>query len=245
MSLNSLFNVPAAVMLPTLSVIGALALFRPCHKLGLNSIRQWLSADVVTVLNDIHPAWWAVSPAIAVLVAYTSAHWSFDSYEMMIAFCTLSGALAATLTTLIRFDVLCRLLPDSLTALLVISGLLFNGLFGPHSFIVALFGAVMGYGLPWLMTFIWKRIRKTSATMGRGDFAMTAGIGAWLGWQSLPMAITIAAGLALLMVLIERNFFPHRKVLSTAENDAKFLQHEVAFGPALAVAAVITWMQIG
>lgn len=233
------------MILSALTIISALALFPVCHKLGLRSIRKWLAPQAVAVLDEIHPAWWAVSPAFAMPMARMISLWSFDSFLMAVAVGLLFGVLAATLAALIRFDVLCRLLPDSLTLLLLISGLLFNGLFGSHSFAIAMLGAVMGYGLPWLISLVWKRIRNTNATMGRGDFAMTAGIGAWLGWQYLPLAITIAAGLALLMTLIEQKFFPHRKVLSTEGSGTKFLQHEVAFGPALAVATVITWLQIG
>lgn len=243
--MDHLINAIDTLMLPILAVISALVLFPVCHRIGVRSIQQWLTPQVTAVLNEIHPAWWGVAPAFAVPFAVVIEQWSFDSYLMIIAIGLLLGVLSATLAALIRFDVLCRLLPDALTWLLVISGLLFNSLFGPNTFAVALLGAVMGYGLPWLIAFVWKRIRNSNATMGRGDFAMTAGIGAWLGWQALPLAITIAAGLALLMVVIEQKLFPRRKVLTTTDDAANFLQHEVAFGPALALSTIITWIQIG
>jgi leader peptidase (prepilin peptidase)/N-methyltransferase len=53
-------------------------------------------------------------------------------------------------------------------------------------------GAVLGYLILWAVYWIFKLITKKEG-MGYGDFKMFAAIGAWLGWQVLPIVILISS----------------------------------------------------
>jgi len=98
-----------------------------------------------------------------------------------------------------------QLLPDSITLPLLWSGLLLNinGLFVPLASAVA--GAVIGYLALWLLFHAY-RLLTGKEGMGHGDFKLLAAIGAWLGWQALPLVILLASlvgavvGLALILL---------------------------------------------
>ena len=55
-------------------------------------------------------------------------------------------------------------------------------------------GAVAGYLVLWSVYWAFRLIAKKEG-MGYGDFKLLAAIGAWTGWQVLPVAILVAAGL--------------------------------------------------
>jgi leader peptidase (prepilin peptidase)/N-methyltransferase len=90
-----------------------------------------------------------------------------------------------------------KLLPDSITLPLLWAGLviaafpvggkpLFTDL---HSSVV---GAVAGYLSLWTVYQLFKLITGKEG-MGYGDFKLLAAIGAWLGWQKLPLVILLSA----------------------------------------------------
>ena len=92
--------------------------------------------------------------------------------------------------TFIDFDT--QLLPDSITQPLIWLGLLLNlsGSFtGLHS---ALIGAVAGYLTLWGVYWLFK-LATGKEGMGYGDFKLLAAIGAWLGWQMLPLTILLSS----------------------------------------------------
>jgi len=88
-----------------------------------------------------------------------------------------------------------QILPDDLTLPLLWLGLLlslFNGRVlsvTPHDAIV---GAIAGYMSLWLVFHLFKLITGKEG-MGYGDFKLFAAIGAWLGWQMLPLVILLSA----------------------------------------------------
>jgi leader peptidase (prepilin peptidase)/N-methyltransferase len=53
-------------------------------------------------------------------------------------------------------------------------------------------GAVAGYGFLWLVFHLFKLVTGKEG-MGYGDFKLLAAIGAWLGWQMLPLVLLLAA----------------------------------------------------
>jgi len=55
-------------------------------------------------------------------------------------------------------------------------------------------GAAGGYMTLWLVYWAFRLIAKKEG-MGFGDFKLLAAIGAWTGWQVLPVVIVISAGL--------------------------------------------------
>lgn len=85
-----------------------------------------------------------------------------------------------------------QLLPDDITLPLLWAGLLLNvfAVFTPLS--SAVIGAASGYIFLWLVYQIFKLVTGKEG-MGYGDFKLFAALGAWLGWQSLPLIILLSS----------------------------------------------------
>jgi leader peptidase (prepilin peptidase)/N-methyltransferase len=70
----------------------------------------------------------------------------------------------------------------------------------------ALWGAVAGYLSLWSVYWLFKLITGKEG-MGYGDFKLLAALGAWLGWQMLPIVIllssVVGAVIGLSMMLIK------------------------------------------
>jgi leader peptidase (prepilin peptidase) / N-methyltransferase len=92
--------------------------------------------------------------------------------------------------TFIDFDT--QLLPDSITQPLLWLGLLFNLGNVFTDLRSALFGAVFGYVALWSIYWLFRLLTKKEG-MGYGDFKLLAAIGAWLGWQMLPLVILLSS----------------------------------------------------
>jgi leader peptidase (prepilin peptidase)/N-methyltransferase len=97
-----------------------------------------------------------------------------------------------TLVALAFIDLDTTLLPDSLTLPLLWMGLLFN--LGGHfaSLPDAVVGAMAGYLLLWSVYWLFK-LATGKEGMGYGDFKLLAAIGAWLGWQMLPVTLLLSS----------------------------------------------------
>ena len=117
----------------------------------------------------------------------------------------LTGALIA----LSFIDIDEQLLPDSITLPLLWAGLLFNLTAGEHAFVPladAVAGAMAGYLSLWLVYQGFKLVTGREG-MGYGDFKLLAALGAWLGWQMLPLIILLSAvvgaviGIAMILLL--------------------------------------------
>ncbi len=87
-----------------------------------------------------------------------------------------------------------QLLPDVLTLPLLWIGLLASAwpVAGAPSPRDALIGAAAGYLALWLV-FQAFRLVTGKEGMGYGDFKLFAAIGAWLGWQMLPLVLLLSA----------------------------------------------------
>lgn len=85
------------------------------------------------------------------------------------------------------------LLPDCITLPLLTAGLIVSAMGGFTDLISALVGAVAGYGILWAV-FQAFRIATEKEGMGYGDFKLLAALGAWMGWQMLPLIILLSAG---------------------------------------------------
>ncbi|MDT0618064.1 A24 family peptidase [Salinisphaera sp. P385] len=85
-----------------------------------------------------------------------------------------------------------QFLPDLLTLPLLWLGLLasLGGAFAQPA--DAIVGAAAGYGALWLV-FQGFRLTTGKEGMGYGDFKLLAAIGAWLGWQALPLVVILAS----------------------------------------------------
>ncbi len=155
-------------------------------------------------------------------VALLGALFRFGASWQGLAAAGLLWALLAL--TFIDFDT--QLLPDNLTLPLLWAGLIVNlwGLFAPLA--SAVIGAVAGYVSLWTVYWIFKLVRNKEG-MGYGDFKLLAALGAWLGWQMLPLIVLLssAVGAVIGIGLILLRGRDHNVPL--------------AFGPYLAIAGAI------
>ncbi|MGD8175546.1 prepilin peptidase [Marinimicrobium sp. ARAG 43.8] len=109
---------------------------------------------------------------------------------------TFEGAVALAFTwalialTLIDADT--QLLPDAITLPLLWLGLIVNHLGGFATLESALWGAVAGYLSLWSIYWAFKLLTGKEG-MGYGDFKLLAALGAWLGWQLLPVVILLSS----------------------------------------------------
>ena len=92
--------------------------------------------------------------------------------------------------TFIDFDT--QLLPDNITLPLLWLGLLLNLDATYASLPNAVIGAIAGYLALWAVFWLF-RLATGKEGMGYGDFKLLAAIGAWLGWQMLPLVILLSS----------------------------------------------------
>jgi leader peptidase (prepilin peptidase) / N-methyltransferase len=104
------------------------------------------------------------------------------------------------LIALIALDAEHYWLPDKLTLPLLLIGL-GMGLVGlDPPFVDRLWGGAGGYISLAAIAFVYKRARGRDG-LGGGDPKLLGAIGAWLGWQYLPMVLLLASGVGLLYAL--------------------------------------------
>ncbi len=96
------------------------------------------------------------------------------------------------LLVMTMIDIDHQLLPDNLTLPLMWLGLLANtsGLFTTLE--DAVFGAMAGYLSLWSVYWLFKLVTGKEG-MGYGDFKLLAALGAWMGWQFLPLIILLSS----------------------------------------------------
>jgi leader peptidase (prepilin peptidase)/N-methyltransferase len=164
-------------------------------------------------------------PLIEILTALLSVFTAY--YFGPTAACIGALFFTWTLIALTFIDLETQLLPDRLTQPLLWLGILFNyfGLF--CSLENSILGAMIGYLSFWFFTQLFYLVRKKEG-MGQGDFKLLAAIGAWLGWQALPLVVLIASSLGCVIGI----WLLLRKKLGA--------QEPIAFGPFLAVSAWIS-----
>ena len=112
-----------------------------------------------------------------------------------------------SLIALTCIDADTQLLPDSITLPLLWLGLIVNL---NHTFTdiqSAVLGAVFGYLALWTVYWLFKLITKKEG-MGYGDFKLLAALGAWLGWQTLPLIIllssVVGAVVGIILIILAR-----------------------------------------
>ncbi len=105
------------------------------------------------------------------------------------------------LITLAVIDMDTQLLPDDITLPLLWLGLLFNLALGPVPLADAVLGAAGGYLLLWSVYWLFK-LATGKEGMGFGDFKLLAALGAWLGWQALPMIILLSSAVGAVLGIV-------------------------------------------
>ena len=161
-----------------------------------------------------------VELATGVLSAFTAWHYGFG----LTGLAAIGFMWALIAVTCIDLDT--QLLPDDITLPLIWAGLLANlgGAFTELS--SAVIGAVAGYLPLWAVYWLFK-LATGKEGMGYGDFKLLAAIGAWAGWQVLPLALLLSAGVGAVIGVALIVFARHGRSVP------------IPFGPYLAVAGYI------
>lgn len=213
----------------------------PAEKLGLVFPRSRCPAcgTPITALQNVPVASWIALggkcaackapiavryPLVELVTGLASAFlaWRFGWGPALAAALVFTWALFAA--ALIDLDT--QLLPDRITLPLLWLGLLVNvfGLFVDLR--SAVLGAAGGYLLLWSVYWGFKLLAGKEG-MGFGDFKLLAALGAWTGWQTLPLILIVSAGagavIGIAMILFA----------------GKGRETRIPFGPYLAVGGVI------
>ncbi|MCG6950818.1 MAG: A24 family peptidase [Betaproteobacteria bacterium] len=162
----------------------------------------------------------AVELAAGLMAAYAAWRFGFTpaAFGAMVLAWTLLAAGVIDLDT--------QLLPDDLTLPLLWAGLLFN-LFGTFATLPsAVIGAMAGYLVLWLIYWLFK-LTTGKEGMGYGDFKLLGALGAWLGWQALPLVILLSSVVGAAIGISLMLFARHAR------------ETPIPFGPYLASAGVI------
>ncbi|MGL1832937.1 prepilin peptidase [Rhodocyclaceae bacterium SMB388] len=119
-----------------------------------------------------------------------------------------------------------QLLPDQITLPLLWLGLAFN-LTGTYTDLSsAVIGAMAGYLALWSVYWLFK-LATGKEGMGYGDFKLLGAIGAWLGWQILPLTILLSSLVGAIVGISLIALARHKRNVP------------IPFGPYLAAAGVI------
>jgi leader peptidase (prepilin peptidase) / N-methyltransferase len=152
--------------------------------------------------------------------AYAAWHFGFG----LTAFAAMLFLWCMIALSFVDFDT--QLLPDSITLPLLWAGLLLNLAGGFVDLRSAVIGAAAGYLSLWSVYWGFKAATGKEG-MGFGDFKLLAAVGAWLGWQMLPLVVLASSfvgaivGIALMLLARHGRNVP------------------IPFGPYLAAAGVI------
>lgn len=197
-------------------------------------IKPWQNIPVLSYLilrgrcgNCDNPIGWRY-PAIECLTAVISVvvaiytGWGIALAALLI--------LSWSLITLAMIDVDTQLLPDNITLPLLWLGLLFNLFFGSVELADAVIGACVGYLLLWSVYWLFKLVTGKEG-MGFGDFKLLAALGAWLGWQAIPLIVLMSSAVGAVLGIA---------IIATMGKDRST---PLPFGPYLAVAGwiVMIW----
>ncbi len=144
--------------------------------------------------------------------------------------------LTITLMAIAMIDADTQLIPDSIVLPLMWLGLamsLFHPLPGTNTLFIgpsdAIVGVMAGYLTLWSVFWVFKLVTGKDG-MGYGDFKLLAALGAWLGWQQLPMIIMMSAIVGAVINI----------VMIIAKGKDRSIP--IPFGPYLAAAGWITML---
>ena len=168
-----------------------------------------------------------ISPRYPLVEAISGLLCAFAAFHFGYGWTSLAAMLLIwSLIALTGIDFDSQLLPDSITLPLLWAGLLVN-LFGTFADLqAAVIGAMCGYLALWSVYWAFK-LTTGEEGMGYGDFKLLAALGAWLGWEMLPLTILLSSllgavvGIALMVIAKRGRSVP------------------IPFGPYLAMAGLL------
>ncbi len=165
-----------------------------------------------------YPAVETLAGAMSLVVA-----WQFGVSVQTVAVLLFTWSLIA----LSFIDLDTQLLPDSITLPMLWAGLAFNLFAVMVPLWDAVVGAMCGYGILWTVYQAF-RLLTGKEGMGFGDFKLLAMLGAWAGWQSLPLTILLSSVLGAIVGVSLMAFKGQNREVP------------IPFGPYLAVAGWIS-----
>jgi leader peptidase (prepilin peptidase)/N-methyltransferase len=196
-----------------------------------HKIRAWENIPVISWLflagkcsqckNPISVRYPLVELATGLLSALVAWHFGFG----LAGFAAVLATWLLVAMTFIDLDTM--LLPDQLTLPLLWIGLLIS-IDGPFvSTQDAIIGAAVGYLCLWSLYWAFKLLTGKEG-MGYGDFKLLAAIGAWVGWQHLPVVVLLSSFVGAIVGIT---------LLSIQGKDKS---QPIPFGPYLATAGWLT-----
>ena len=203
-------------------------------------IKAWQNIPVVSYLilggkcakcgTSISARYPIVEMMTAVLAAVCA--WRFGAGPEAI----MAIVMTLALVPVAMIDADTQLIPDSIVLPLMWIGLamsLYHPVVGAETLFVAprdaIVGAIAGYLSLWSIYWLFKLVTGKEG-MGYGDFKLLAALGAWLGWQQLPLIILMSAvvgaivGIAIMVIRKHERSVP------------------IPFGPYLAAAGWISML---
>ena len=166
-----------------------------CPKCG-HKIRAWENIPVISYLllrgkcagcgTSISPRYPIIELICGIITAIAAWHFGFGWQAL--AAMVLGWALIVL--TMIDFDH--QLLPDNITQPLLWLGLLLSLATVFVDIQTSLIGAAAGYLALWSVYWLFKLVTGKEG-MGYGDFKLLAVLGAWMGWQMLPVIILLSS----------------------------------------------------
>lgn len=203
-----------------------------CPKCG-HSIKPWQNIPVVSYVllkgacakckAKISPRYPIIEVSTALLGALIFWHFG-ASTQALLGFVFLWCLICLTM-----IDVDHYLLPDNITLPLMWLGIIAN-MFGTYATLEnSVIGAIAGYLSLWTVYWGFK-LATGKEGMGYGDFKLLAALGAWMGWQYLPLIILLSSAVGAVLGITA--------ILLMGRDKAKPLP----FGPYLAVAGFIAFI---
>lgn len=174
-------------------------------------------ANCGTSISVRYPLVEIATALLSLLVLWTFGNSIASLYAL--AFCW-------ALIALTMIDLDHQLLPDDITLPLLWLGLIANLNATFVDLETAVWGAIVGYLSLWSVYWLFKLITGKEG-MGYGDFKLLAALGAWLGWQMLPLIIILSSLVG--AVLGSLSLIGSKQSQSTP----------IPFGPYLAMAGLI------
>ena len=183
---NGAATAPLSLAQPGSHCPACLAPIRPWHNIPILSylILRGRCANCGRAIGWRYPLVEALGAAIAIGAALCASDW-LELGAML--------GVGWSLLALAGIDIDEQLLPDDITQPLLWAGLLFHLFTERIPLADAVMGAVLGYLLLWSVYWLFKIVTGKEG-MGFGDFKLLAALGAWLGWQTLPLIILLSAG---------------------------------------------------
>lgn len=135
------------------------------------------------------------------------------------------------LLALAAIDLRTYLLPDALNAAVFLLGAAMLAWSQPADWPLHLAGAVIGFGLLWLVEVAYRRLRGRDG-LGRGDAKLLGAVGLWVGAMGIPPVLLIASLAGIAAALVS----------SLRESEELSGASAIAFGPWIALGGYSVWL---